>query len=139
MITLTNVSKYYQNGKDSSVVLSDVSLEIPKNQRLGILADTRAGRSTVTRLLAGVEQPDEGVITRLGTTSWPLGFAGGFHADLTGEENVRMIAAVHNLEEDPMCLFCFEMSELGDTFYQPVRKYSSGMRAALAFVMSHGL
>jgi len=136
MITLTNVSKYYETAQGSQIVLHNASCRISKNQHLGILADTRSGKSTVVRMLAGVEDVDEGSITKEGAVSWPIGFAGGFHSDLTGEENIRMIAALHRLEPDEMCLYCADMSELGDDFFQPVRNYSSGMRAALGFALS---
>jgi capsular polysaccharide transport system ATP-binding protein len=136
MINLNNVSKYYQDGREEKIVLNNVSYAIPRNQHLGILADSRSGKSTLVRLLAGVEEPDEGVIVVNGSASWPLGFSSGFHPDLTGEENIKMIAAICNREPDSVCLFCFEMSELGQNFYLPVRQYSSGMRAALGFVLS---
>lgn len=136
MITLSNVSKYYISGGECRVILHDVSYTIERNQRLGILADSKSGKTTIARMLAGVEAPDEGSINVGGSISWPLGFAGGFHPNLTGEENVRAIAALYGLDADPICTFCQEMSELGSKFYRPLHHYSSVMRASLGYALS---
>lgn len=136
MISFVNVSRYFVSNSGINIILQNVSLNIKKNQKLGILAASGTGKSTIIRLLAGIEPPDEGTIVTNGTVSWPLGFAAGFHPDLTGEENIRLISGLYHINSDDVCLFCKEFSELGDRFYRPLHSYSAGMRARLGFSFS---
>lgn len=87
-------------------------------------------------MIAGTLDPTSGSILSDGTVSWPVGFAGSFHRDLTGEQNVRFIARVYGLDTDEACEFVRDFAELGSHFYLPFRTYSSGMRSRLAFGVS---
>jgi capsular polysaccharide transport system ATP-binding protein len=95
-----------------------------------------AGKSTLLRIIAGTEQPDSGTISRTGVVSWPIGFSGGFSGSLTGEENCRFVARIYGADLDEVVGFSADFAELGDYFYMPVKTYSSGMRARLAFGLS---
>ena len=77
-----------------------------------------------------------GRVVRHGRVSWPIGFGGGFNGSLSGEENCRFIARIYGAEIDAVVDYAQAFAEIGDYFYMPVRTYSSGMRARLAFGVS---
>ena len=136
MIELKNVTKVYPTRHGANVVLRDISATFPAMINYGILGRNGAGKSTLLRILAGTERPDDGSVTRQGRISWPIGFGGGFSGALTGEENSKFVARVYGVDVDQVLGFALEFSELGDYFAMPVRTYSSGMRARLAFALS---
>jgi capsular polysaccharide transport system ATP-binding protein len=136
MIALQEVSKAYATLGGSNVVLDAISFEFPPRTNIGILGRNGAGKSTLLRLIAGTEQPDSGRILRQGQVSWPIGFAGGFNGSLSGEENCRFVARIYGADIDEVVGFTMEFADLGEYFHMPVRTYSSGMRARLAFGLS---
>ncbi len=136
MIELKDVTKVYQTVNGVNVVLSAVSFTFPARTNIGILGRNGAGKSTLMRIIAGTEQPDAGAIKREGSVSWPIGFAGGFNGTLTGEENCRFVARIYGADVDEVVGFTMDFAELGDYFHMPVKTYSSGMRARLAFGLS---
>jgi capsular polysaccharide transport system ATP-binding protein len=113
-----------------------VNFVLEKGQRVGILGPNGAGKSTLIRLLAGVEQPSKGVIRRHMSLSWPLAFGGAFQSSLTGLDNLRFISRVYGCDELRMRAFVDEFSGLGRYLREPIKVYSSGMRARLAFALS---
>ena len=68
--------------------------------------------------------------------SWPLGFTGGFQGSLTGYDNARFIARIYDKPYEEMRAFVEEFTELGRQLKMPVKTYSSGMRARLAFALT---
>ena len=68
--------------------------------------------------------------------SWPLGFAGGFQGSLTGYDNARFIARIYSRDYADVRAFVEDFTELGSQLRMPVKTYSSGMRARLAFALS---
>lgn len=136
MIELSNVTKTYPTRNGLNVVLDDVSFSFPSRTNVGVLGRNGAGKSTMLRLLAGIEQPDSGELRREGSVSWPIGFSGGFNGSLTGEENCRFVARIYGVDVDQVVDFTMQFAELGEYFHMPVKTYSSGMRARLAFGMS---
>jgi capsular polysaccharide transport system ATP-binding protein len=118
------------------VVLDEVSFSFPAQTNVGILGKNGAGKSTLLRILAGTEEADSGLVARRGTVSWPIGFSGGFNGSLNGEENCRFVARIYGQDVDEVVGFTAEFAELGEYFYMPVKTYSSGMRARLAFGLS---
>lgn len=136
MIELHHVSKHYRTNVGFHRVLDDVSLTIPTDQSLGILGLNGAGKSTLLRLIAGIESPDTGEVVRHVQVSWPIGFAGGFHHNLSGEENLRFVARIYGVDPREVSIKVREFAELGEYFDMPMRTYSSGMRARLAFGLS---
>jgi len=136
MIELENVSKAYATRSGANQVLDAVSFSFPAHTNIGILGKNGAGKSTLLRIIAGTEQADSGQIRRAGVVSWPIGFSGGFSGSLTGEENCRFVARIYGADLDEVVGFTADFAELRDYFYMPVKTYSSGMRARLAFGLS---
>lgn len=91
------------------------------------------------QMIGGSVRPDSGDIQITGSMSWPVGFAGSFHRDLTGRQNVRFIARVYGVDTDELIGFVDDFAELGAHFDLPVRSYSSGMKSRLAFGVSIGI
>ena len=136
MILCNNIYKDYQVGKITKSVLKGVDFVINPEDRIGLLGRNGAGKSTLIRLIGGVEMPTSGKITRKMTCSWPLGFSGGFQGSLTGYDNARFIARIYDKPYSEMRAFVEEFTELGVNLHMPVKQYSSGMRARLAFALS---
>lgn len=136
MIHVDNVSKVYRTRFGPRTVLDRINLRLEPGRHVGILGRNGAGKSTLLRVLGGAELPDKGKVTRRGRVSWPIGFAGGFSGSLTGRENCRFVARLYQADLDEVCNFAQEFADIGDYFHMPVRTYSSGMRARLAFGLS---
>lgn len=136
MIELEQVTKVYQTRQGVNVVLDAVDMVLPARTNIGILGRNGAGKSTLLRLLSGAEQPDSGFVHRKGEISWPIGFGGGFNGSLTGEENCRFVARIYGVDVDDVVGFAMEFAEIGEYFHMPVKTYSSGMKARLAFGLS---
>lgn len=118
------------------MVLNNINLVIHPGEKIGILGRNGAGKSTLIRILSGAERPTSGQILRGMSISWPLAFAGGFQGSLTGLDNLRFICRVYGVDHRDKVDFVNEFSELGEYLWEPVKSYSSGMRARLAFAIS---
>nr|WP_279538436.1 ABC transporter ATP-binding protein [Pseudomaricurvus alcaniphilus] len=118
--------------------MKDINLEIPANVSVGLIGRNGAGKSTLLRLIGGMDAPDRGHIHRDCRVSWPIGLGGGFQGSMTGRQNVRFVARIHGSGEDMHDTIrrVEEFAEIGRAFDDPVRTYSSGMRARLAFGLS---
>lgn len=136
MIRLDRVVKRYRTRSGPHTVLNGVSLTVGKGEKLGILGRNGAGKSTLIRLISGAELPSGGTIARTMSVSWPLAFGGAFQGSLTGIDNVRFICRVYGADFRAALPFVEEFSELGKFLREPVKTYSSGMRARLAFAIS---
>lgn len=136
MIVCENLSKSYRMGHGRKHVLRDVNLTIARSDKIAFLGRNGAGKSTLIKMLGGVEMPTSGRITRTMSVSWPLGFNGGFQGSLTGYDNARFIARIYGKPYGWMKEFVEEFTELGRQLSMPVKTYSSGMRARLAFALS---
>lgn len=136
MIFCDNVIKSYPMGSRRKEVLRGVSLTVAPGQHIGFLGRNGAGKTTMIKLIGGVEMPTSGKVTRRMTTSWPLGFGGGFQGSLTGYDNARFIARIYGHDYRDLKDFVEDFSELGPQLKMPVKTYSSGMRARLAFALS---
>jgi len=136
MIELRSVTKAYRTVAGDHVVLDRISAVFPSAVSVGILGCNGAGKSTLLRIIGGAEQPDGGAIVRKGRVSWPIGFSGGFNGSLTGEENCRFVARIYDSDVDDVIEYAREFADIGNYFDMPVRTYSSGMRARLAFGLS---
>lgn len=136
MISCINLRKNYKMGHGQKQVLKGISLDIAPGDRVGLLGRNGAGKSTLIKLIGGVEMPTSGKVKRNMTCSWPLGFNGGFQGSLTGYDNARFIARIYGQDYATMRDFVEDFTELGRQLRMPVKTYSSGMRARLAFALS---
>jgi len=139
MVRLQNLCKTFWLKGSRKVVARNLNAEFPSGQCVAILGRNGAGKSSLMKIIAGVLNADSGQVLSDGTISWPVGFAGTFHADLTGVQNVRFTARVYGVDSAQLIHFAQSFAELGDHFYEPVRTYSSGMKARLAFGLSMGI
>ena len=139
MIRLENVSKTYTLDGTRQTVADRINAVFPTGVSVGLLGRNGAGKSTLLRIIAGTIKPSSGKVISDGTISWPVGFAGSFHGDLTGAQNTRFIARVYGVDTDALVNFVADFAELGQHFQQPFRTYSSGMRSRLAFGVSMGI
>ncbi|OCG11038.1 ABC transporter ATP-binding protein [Gilliamella apicola] len=136
MIIVDNVSKRYITRKGYKTVLNNVSFTLQRGEKLGILGRNGAGKSTLIRLISEIEKPTSGTIKRNMTISWPLAFSGAFQGSLTGMDNLRFICRIYQNDIKKAKEYVEDFAELGEYLYEPLKKYSSGMRARLAFALS---
>src|SRR5438309_9778513 len=136
MIACDNVSKSYPMGHARKHVLKSLDLQINPGERVGLLGRNGAGKTTLIKLIGGVEMPTSGKVRRHMSVSWPLGFGGGFQGSLTGYDNARFIARIYGRDYREIRDFVEDFTELGVQLKMPVKTYSSGMRARLAFALS---
>lgn len=136
MIHIEHVTKRYATRHGSVTVLDDVNLTIRPGEKVGILGRNGAGKSTIIRLISGAERPSSGIIRREMSVSWPLAFGGAFQGTLTGLDNLRFICRVYGKSTEDKIAYVQEFSELGRYLREPVKTYSAGMRARLAFAIS---
>jgi capsular polysaccharide transport system ATP-binding protein len=136
MIKLDRVFKFYRSAGVVKIVLDHVSTRFDSGFSYGLLGVNGAGKSTTMRLIAGTELPNSGRVARDLRVSWPLGFAGGFHAQMTGRENVKFVARIYGAGVRKTLDFVEDFAEIGDYIDAPVKTYSSGMMARLSFGLS---
>ncbi len=139
MIVLENVNKIYNTGGHRKVVAHNMNAVFPTGAAVALIGRNGAGKSSLLRMIAGNMDPTSGRIYSDGTISWPVGFAGSFHPDLTGLQNTRFVARVYGVDTDALVDFVADFAELGGHFNLPCRTYSSGMKSRLAFGLSMGI
>ena len=138
MISIRNLYKRYHNHHGSEWVLKNINLDIPKGVSVGLIGKNGAGKSTLLRLIGGMDSPDRGEVIRDCSVSWPIGLSGGFQSSMTGRQNVKFVARIHSGDHniDTIIAKVQDFAEIGKSFDEPVKTYSSGMRARLAFGLS---
>lgn len=136
MIEMRNITKTYETRKGHHTVLDGIDLTILPGEKIGILGRNGAGKSTLIRILSGAERPTHGQIYRGISISWPLAFGGAFQGSLTGLDNLKFICRIYGVDYQDKITYVNEFSELGEYMREPVKTYSSGMRARLAFAIS---
>lgn len=136
MISLRDIRKIYHTRYGENLVLDGISFDLAMGEKLGVLGRNGAGKSTMVRLISGAERPNSGTIERHMSVSWPLAFGGAFQVSLTGVDNIRFISRIYDQDFERNLAFVEEFAELGPYLREPVRTYSSGMRARLAFAIS---
>ena len=136
MMILRDIHKFYPTRNGMAEVLKGVDFALAPGEKVGILGRNGAGKSTMVRIASGVERPSSGHIARSMRVSWPLAFTGAFHGALTGYDNMRFICRIYGVDYHGLTGFIESFTELGTYLREPVRVYSSGMRARLAFAIS---
>jgi capsular polysaccharide transport system ATP-binding protein len=136
VIRFEHLTKRFATGGARTVIVDDLSLTLPPGRAIALLGRNGAGKSTLLQMIAGNQKPDAGRILTEGSVSWPVGFAGTFHPELTGAQNARFVARIHGVDPVGLMDFVADFAELGDHYAMPVRTYSQGMKARLTFGMS---
>ena len=136
MIRLRQIAVTYRTRQGPRPILRGVDLDLARGEKLGILGRNGAGKSTLVRVVSGAERATSGHVERTMSVSWPLAFAGAFQASLTGRDNVRFISRIYHSDFRRNIAAVEDFAELGAYLNEPVRTYSSGMRARLAFAIS---
>ena len=136
MIEMRNITKIYPTRRGQHAVLDGIDINILRGEKIGILGRNGAGKSTLIRILSGAERPTHGQIHRGMSISWPLAFGGAFQGSLTGLDNLKFICRIYGVDYADKIDYVNEFSELGEYMREPVKTYSSGMRARLAFAIS---
>lgn len=117
-------------------VLKGISFKLEKGEAIGLIGENGSGKSTLLKLMTKIMYPDKGTIEIKGRVSSLIELGAGFHADMTGRENIYTNASIFGLtrkEIDSRLKDIIEFSELEDFIDNPVRTYSSGMYMRLAF------
>ncbi|WP_137680640.1 ABC transporter ATP-binding protein [Aurantiacibacter suaedae] len=136
MIRLTDVHKFYPIRTGKVEVLKGINLTVNRGEKVGILGGNGAGKSTMIRVISGIERPSSGTVEESMRISWPLAFGGAFQGSLTGLDNVRFISRIYGVDYKDVIDFVEDFSQLGRYLREPVKVYSSGMKARLAFAVS---
>ena len=139
MIVVNDVHKRYQTDHGPGKwILQGVTFTIPRNLSVGLIGANGAGKSTLLRIIGGVDQPNKGYVERHCRVSWPMGFGGGLQGSLTGRQNAKFVCRIHGHEDDiPDRIAAIQdFAEIGDSFDEPVKSYSSGMKSRLQFALS---
>lgn len=139
MIRLEHLSKYFMVKGHKKYIANDLNITLPTRGSIGLVGRNGAGKSTLLKILAGTMRASSGRVISEGEISWQIGFAGSFHPELSGAQNVRFVARAYGVDTDGLIDYVGEFAELGRSFYAPFRTYSSGMRARLAFGLSMGV
>lgn len=139
MIALEHITKAYHYRGVPKYIARDISVTFPTGSRVGLMGRNGAGKSTLLSIIAGSLNPDAGRVHVTGSISWPIGLQGCIHPELTGAQNVKFIARVYGVDTEELMDFVADFAELGLNFNEPVRNYSSGMKARLNFGMSMGI
>ena len=116
--------------------LKDVSFELKKGERLGILGLNGAGKSTLLKVIAGVYKPTKGSVQRYGHMAPMIELGAGFDPNYTGRENIFLYGSVLGFSKEFLMSKydeILEFSELGEFIDVPIKNYSSGMKARLGF------
>ena len=131
-----------QSNIEEFLALDDVSFQIPKGAKLGILGRNGAGKSTLLKILCRITEPTSGKIFINGKVSSLLEVGTGFHNELTGRENVFLNGAILGMRRSEIIRKFDEIvafSEIEKFIDTPVKRYSSGMQVRLAFAVAANL
>lgn len=127
-----------KQGNETFWPLRHLSFEVHPGEAVGIIGKNGTGKSTLLKLIAGVLKPDEGEVVVRGRVAPLIQLSAGFSGDLTGRENVNLVASLHGLTRKEIRAWFDEIvdfagDQVRDAIDSPVRHYSSGMKVRLAF------
>ena len=149
---VTKIYKLYKNDKarfkglfssrvkyKENRAVNDLSLEVKRGESVALIGRNGAGKSTILKLITGVSFPTDGDVYVDGKVSALLELGAGFDAESTGRENIRFkcsLMGMSDQEIDEVEESIIEFADIGDYMDQPLRSYSSGMKARLGFAIN---
>ncbi len=140
MIELRGLTKSYRLASgERRYIFRDLNFSFPEGANIGLIGRNGTGKSTLLRLIGGIDTPDRGRVVTDKRISWPMGLSGGLQGSLTGRDSVKFVCRIYGALGEEMrqkIRFVQDFAEIGDYFDQPVKTYSSGMRARLNFGLS---
>src|SRR5690606_2202594 len=126
-LRVSNLGKTYHGAHKP--LFTDLNFDLGRSGRLAILGRNGQGKSTLIKMLGGVMPPSEGSISWRMTSSWPIGFGGGFQGSLSGLDNVRFLARLYGREYKETLERVDEFAALGQALRDPVNRYCSVLTA----------
>lgn len=149
---VTKVYKLYKNEKErfraifsrrvqplKKLAVNDVSFTMKKGEAVALFGKNGAGKSTILKMVTGVLFPTEGEIVVNGRVSALLELTAGFDPDFTGRENIYFRGQLMGVSDDEIRAVeqeIVDFADIGEYMDQPVRSYSSGMKARLGFAIN---
>jgi capsular polysaccharide transport system ATP-binding protein len=127
--------QFYLHGRPRTL-FSDLSFDLERGERLAVLGRNGQGKSTLIKILGGVLEPTAGQVTWGMTASWPMAFTGAFQGSLTGMDNILFVSRIYRRPSAEVIRRTEDFAQLGRALTQPIKYYSTGMRARLAFGLS---
>ena len=127
------------NPKNEFVALENVSFSVEEGEVLGIIGHNGAGKSTLLKILSRITEPTSGTATLRGRVASLLEVGTGFHADMTGKENIYLNGSLYGLSREEISEkldSIIDFSQIEDFIDTPVKRYSSGMYVRLAFAVA---
>lgn len=124
------------HGAPERVLYEGLSFTLGRSDKLALLGRNGQGKSSLIKILGGVLPFNSGLVNWNMSSSWPIGFGGGFQGSLSGLDNVRFLSRIYDVPYEGALERVENFAELGKALQQPVKHYSSGMRARLAFGLS---
>ena len=134
-----SLSLTHKNYHTDHFALEDISLEVHKGECVGIIGTNGSGKSTLLKIVTGVLNPTSGNVELKGRVSAILELGAGFNMEYTGIENIFLNGTMLGYTEEEMKAKLDDIiafAEIGDFINQPVKTYSSGMFARLAFAVA---
>ena len=128
-----------QAGKGKFTALKSLNLDVKEGEVLGVIGRNGSGKSTMLRVMAGIYRPDDGCVKVRGRTSLLAGVSVGLNPNLTGYQNVHLYGSILGHDKvtmEGMMDDILDFSELGEFMDQPLRTYSSGMKARLGLAIA---
>ena len=129
----------WKSKNEIHTVLKNINVEIKKGETVGLIGINGSGKSTLLKLMTKIIYPNKGTVETVGKLTSLLELGAGFHPDFTGRENIYFNASIFGLtrkEIEDRIDDIIDFSELGDFIDSPIRTYSSGMYARLAFAVA---
>ena len=138
------VVTYYDSWRRTSSArkfwaLNGVSMHVKRGEVVGLVGRNGSGKSTLLRVISGIYEPDRGAVTTRGAISSLLELGAGFRDELSGYENIRLSGAIMGFgpeQVDGLTPEIVDFSGLSEFMEQPLKTYSSGMRARLGFAVA---
>lgn len=136
MIKLENVSLLKPGFRNREPIVQDANVVFGAGERVGILAAPGSGKSSLARLIAGIDQPDRGTVCHTGRVSWPIGFAGFLHPNLTVLENINNFARLVGTSPAAVTGFCRDVFGIDYGPHKVMQDLSPTQRSLMAYACS---